>query len=330
MNKLILIPFLISSLVTAFLLPIWIEKCKKNKMLLEDMNKYGSPKNVATSGGLLVVAGFTLGVLFYVALSTFYFGGKDSSLEIFALFTTILILGIVGLIDDLWGWKTGGLSNTFRLGLAFVAAIPLMVINAGTHSMSFPIIGAVEFGILYPLVLIPLGIAGATTTYNFLAGFNGLEAGQGILIISFLSYVSYVSGSPWLAIVGLCMVSSLVVFFLFNRFPAKVFPGDILTYSVGALVAIMAILGNYEKIAVIVFMPYIFETGLKLRGKLNKYSFGIPDKTGNLKLPYKKIYSLNHLAILVLNKFGNANEKKVTYVIYSIQIVFIFLAFLAL
>jgi len=296
-------------------------------MLLEDMNKYGAPKNVATSGGLLVVAGFVLGVLFYVALSTFYFGGRDSSLEIFALLTTVLILGIVGLIDDLWGWKTGGLSNTFRLGLAFVAAIPLMVINAGTHFMSLPIVGAVEFGILYPLILIPLGIAGAATTYNFLAGFNGLEAGQGILIISFLSYVSYVSGSSWLAIVGMCMVFALAVFFLFNKFPAKIFPGDILTYSVGALIAIMAILGNYEKIAIIVFMPYILETGLKVRGKLNKYSFGIPDKEGNLKLPYNKIYSLNHLAILLLNKLGKANEQKVTYVIYGIQILFILLAY---
>jgi len=327
MNKLILIPFLISALVTSFLIPLWIEKCKKSKMLLEDMNKYGAPKNVATSGGLLVVAGFVLGVLFYVALSTFYFGGRDSSLEIFALLTTVLILGIVGLIDDLWGWKTGGLSNTFRLGLAFVAAIPLMVINAGTHFMSLPIVGAVEFGILYPLILIPLGIAGAATTYNFLAGFNGLEAGQGILIISFLSYVSYVSGSSWLAIVGMCMVFALAVFFLFNKFPAKIFPGDILTYSVGALIAIMAILGNYEKIAIIVFMPYILETGLKVRGKLNKYSFGIPDKEGNLKLPYNKIYSLNHLAILLLNKLGKANEQKVTYVIYGIQILFILLAY---
>lgn len=330
MNKLILIPLLISSLVTAFLIPLWIEKCKKNKMLLEDMNKYGSPKNVATSGGLLVIAGFVLGVLFYVATSTFYFGGTDYSLEIFALLTTILILGIVGLIDDLWGWKTGGLSNTFRLGLAFVAAIPLMVINAGTHSMSLPVVGSIEFGILYPLILIPLGIAGAATTYNFLAGFNGLEAGQGILIISFLSYVSYFSGSSWLAIVGLCMVFALAVFYVFNRFPAKIFPGDILTYSVGALIAIMAILGNYEKIAIIVFIPYILETGLKIRGKLNRYSFGIPDKEGNLKLPYEKIYSLNHLAIFMLNKFGKANERKVTYVIYSVQILFIFLAYLAL
>jgi hypothetical protein len=32
------------------------------------------------------------------------------------------------------------------------------------------------------------------------------------------------------------------------------------------LIACMAILGNFEKIAVFVFIPYIIETFLKLRG----------------------------------------------------------------
>jgi len=46
-----------------------------------------------------------------------------------------------------------------------------------------------------------------------------------------------------------------------------------MTYSIGALIASMAILGNFEKIAVFVFIPYILETVLKLRGRLKKYSF---------------------------------------------------------
>ena len=65
------------------------------------------------------------------------------------------------------------------------------------------------------------------------------------------------------------MVGALIGFYIYNKFPAKVFPGDILTYSVGALIAGMAILGNFEKIAVFVFIPYIIETILKSRGKLN-------------------------------------------------------------
>jgi UDP-N-acetylglucosamine--dolichyl-phosphate N-acetylglucosaminephosphotransferase len=294
------------------------------------MNKWGHPKNVASSGRVVVVMAFILGVLAYVALKTFLFGGTVNALEIFSLLCVILILGVIGLVDDLLGWSNGGLSRRFRTGLAFVAAIPLIVINAGEHMMSFPFLGMVDFGILYPLVLIPLGVAGASTTYNFLAGFNGLEAGQGILILSFLSYVAYVTGSPWLSVIGLCMVASLIAFYLFNKVPARVFPGDIMTYSVGALIACMAILGNFEKVAVVVFIPYILEVILKLRGGLKKHSFGIPDKAGNLKMPYEKVYGLEHFAILVLNKFGRATEKKVTYLIHIIQIVFILIAFFML
>lgn len=322
--------FVISFLLAVITFPKWISSCKKIGLTWEDMNKFDQPKNIASSGGIIVIMSFIIGVLTYIALKTFIFGGQTKSLEIFALLSVILILGIVGLTDDLLGWKNNGLSIRSRLLLSAVASIPLIVINAGTHSISLPFIGILDLGILYPLMIVPLAIVGVSTTYNFLAGFNGLEAGQGILILSFLSFVAYTTGSPWIAIVGLCMVAALIGFYFFNKFPAKVFPGDIMTYSIGALIAGMAILGNFEKIALIVFIPYIIEVILKLRGRLKKHSFGIPDKNGNLTLPYDKIYGLEHLAILILNKFGKATEKKVVYLIYAFQILFILIAFLML
>jgi UDP-N-acetylglucosamine--dolichyl-phosphate N-acetylglucosaminephosphotransferase len=214
--------------------------------------------------------------------------------------------------------------------LSLAASVPLVVINAGVHTMNVPFWGSIDFGIFYPLLLIPLGVVGVSTTYNFLAGFNGLEAGQGILILGFLSFVSYINGSPWLSIVGLCMVASLLVFYFFNKVPAKVFPGDIVTYAIGALIVGMSILGNFEKIAFVVFIPYMIEVLLKLRGGLKKHSFGIPDKNGYLKMPYDRVYGLEHMAILVLNKFGKATEKKVCYLIHVFQILFILIAFLML
>lgn len=330
MDWLLLISVLISFFLSVIILPSWIRKCKNVGLLWEDMNKFDRPKNVASSGGITVVMAFVLGVLSYVALKTFVFGGTVRALEIFSLLSVILILGIVGLTDDLLGWKHQGLPIRLRIILASMASIPLIVINAGTHIVNLPFVGVVNLGILYPLVLIPLGIAGATTTYNFLAGFNGLEAGQGILIVSFLSYVAFITGSPWLAIVGLCMVASLIGFYIYNKFPAKVFPGDIMTYAIGALIAGMAILGNFEKIAFVVFIPYFLEIILKLRGGLKKHSFGVPEKNGNLKMPYKKVYGLEHLAIKVLNKFGYATERKVTYLIHVFQLLFILIAFFML
>ena len=322
MESLLLISILIGFILTAAILPRWIRKCRKIDLLWEDMNKHGHPKNVASSGGIAVIGGFVIGVLSYIAIRTFVIQSPGVVLEIFALLSVILIFSIIGLTDDLLGWKHGGLSVKFRLFLAILASIPLIVINAGHHIVNIPFLGIQNIGLIYPLVLIPLGVAGVATTYNFLAGFNGLEAGQGIIILSFLSFVAYLTGSSWLALIGLIMVGCLVVFYFYNKFPARVFPGDTLTYSIGALIAIMAILGNFEKIALFIFIPYFIEIGLKLRGGLKKQSFAIPEKDGSLKLPYKKIYGLTHLSLLILKKFKKkVYERDVVYLIFIFQIV---------
>ena len=124
------------------------------------------------------------------------------------------------------------------------------------------------------------------------------------------------------------MVIPLFIFYFFNKVPAKVFPGDILTYSVGSLIAIMAILGGFEKIAVFVFIPFIIEIILKSRGGLKKQSFGLPQKDSSLKMPYPKVYGLTHLSILILSKFkSKVYEKEVVYLIFSFQILIIILAY---
>ncbi|MBC8435318.1 hypothetical protein H8D91_02340, partial [archaeon] len=177
MISILWISVLLSFFLSVTFMPFWIKKCNKVGLLWEDMNKFKHPQNVASSGGIIVVMAFLLGVLSYVAIKTFVFGNSGSSLEIFALLSVILILGLVGLTDDLLGWKHGGLHKRTRIGFALVASIPLVVIRAGTSSMNLPFFGSVNFGLLYPLLIIPLAVAFVTTTYNFLAGFNGLEAG---------------------------------------------------------------------------------------------------------------------------------------------------------
>lgn len=324
MEWMLVLPIIVSFLAVLFFMPLWINKCRKIGLVWEDMNKYKHPKKVASSGGIVVVLGFVLGVLSYIAFRTFFRIGNDVRLQIFSLLGVILLMAMIGLTDDLLGWKNGGLSRKFRLFLALIASIPLIVINAGNSVISIPFLGVINVGLIYPLVLIPLAVVGASTTFNFLAGFNGLEAGQGILILSFLSLIAYINDVAWLGFVGLIMVVCLIGFLIFNFNPAKIFPGDILTYSIGALIAGMAILGNFEKIALFVFIPYILEVGLKSRGKLKIHSFGIPDKNNGLKMPEKKIYGLTHFSMFVLGKFKKrVTESDVVYFIWLIQILFI-------
>jgi len=118
------------------------------------------------------------------------------------------------------------------------------------------------------------------------------------------------------------MVASLLVFYFYNKYPAKVFPGDILTYAIGSLIVSMSILGDFERVALFIFTPYIIETFLKLRGRLKKHSFARVNSDGSLEMPYNKIYSLTHLSLFILKKFKNkVYEKDVVYLIFIFQII---------
>jgi len=323
MENILILPILLSFFVTLFFTPIWIKRAKKVGLIWEDMNKKEHPKNVSGSGGLIVIFGFVLGVLSYIAIKTFVLKTNVTTIEIFTLISTILIAGIIGFVDDIFGWVHGGLSAKIRIILLFFAAIPLMVINAGESIMM-----GIEFGLLYPLFFIPLGIIGASTSFNFLGRFNGLEASQGILILSALAIVTYFTENSWLSLISLCMIVCLIAFYIFNKYPAKVFPGDVLTYSIGALIATIAILGNIEKIAVFFFIPYIIETGLTVRGKLKKQSFAKVNEEGGLEVPYEKFYSLTHISIYLLKKIkkdDKVHEREVVYLINLFQILIIVL-----
>ena len=323
MEIILFIPILLSFFITLLGLPVWIRKAKTINLMWEDMNKPEHPKNVAGSGGLITMFSFIFGVLSYIAIKTFILGTDITTIEIFSLTTTVLIAGIIGFVDDILGWHHGGMSARLRIILLFFAAIPLMVINAGESKVL-----GLEIGLFYALEIIPLGIIGASATYNFLAGYNGLESNQGILILSALALVTYFTGNSWLSIICLIMVACLLSFLIFNKYPAKVFPGDVLTYSVGSLIATIAILGNIEKIAVFFFIPYILEFFLKVRGGLKKESLAKVREDGGLKMPYEKFYSLTHISIYLLKKIkkdGKVYEKEVVYLINLFQITIIIL-----
>ena len=248
----------VSFLITYFIIPPWIKRAQKANLVGKDINK-SDKRKVAELGGLCVICGFLIASLLYVATRVFIYNTFLDKLHfIFAAITSILIAAGIGTIDDILGWKIG-LRQRHKLLLTFFIALPLMVVSAGTSIMTIPFLGRVDFGLLYPLLIIPIGIMGASNGFNILAGYNGLESGMGIIILTTLGVFSFINKANYVAFLALAMAAALFAFFLYNKYPAKIFPGDTLTYSTGALIAIIAILGNLEKFAVILFIPYFLE-----------------------------------------------------------------------
>ncbi|MEM2956102.1 MAG: hypothetical protein QW041_00795 [Candidatus Pacearchaeota archaeon] len=311
---------LISFLTTLIATPYLIRYLRRINLVVKDQNKENKPL-IPLSGGLAVMAGIFMGLMVYIFMKVFIYQDSSTLLYFFAAITTILLITFIGFIDDSIIKKnkeaSAGLKQWQKPFLTLIAAIPLMVINAGETTMSLPFFGPIEWGLVYPLVLVPLIVIVAANMVNLLAGFNGLEAGLGIVYIGMLGIFALYHQNYIAAILSLATFSALLAFLIFNWYPAKILPGDSLTYLLGAVLASIAILGNMEKAVMIIAIPFAIEFFLKARSKFKAQSYGYLENNKIKSLYGKKIYSLTH----IFTKTGKFTEKQI--VIYLIIIEFI-------
>lgn len=305
-----------SFLVTFAAMPTWIKRAFESGFTGKDVHK--REREVAELGGIVVILGTVVALLVYIALETFYFRG-ESLIFFLAAMATILIAALIGMTDDILGWRIG-LSQREKVLLTFFVPAPMVVINAGTSTMKFPILGGVELGLLYPFIIVPLGIIGATNGFNMLAGYNGLEAGLGVIILSALGFMALQVDAVPAVVIAVCFVGALLAFLYFNKYPSKIFPGDTLTYPLGAGIATVAILANIERFAAMLFFLYYLEFILKARGRFNPVWEASIQDDGSLAVS-KGWYTLPHVSITILRRLkGSAREYEAVSLILAFQL----------
>ncbi len=335
MMKVFIIEVIISFLSTYFLTSFFTKYFKQVGIVSTDVHKKSKPL-VPSSGGVPVCLGIVISLLFFIFTQVFFLNKKEEIVYVFSSLTSILLVMFAGFLDDIntRQVKVGkyiegkeGLKRWQRPLLTVPAAIPLMAIMAGYTTMSIPFIGSVNFGIYYPLIIVPIGVIGASNMINMLGGYNGLEGTLGLIYTTSLGIFSFIHGRYIVSAILLATSASLLAFLRYNWYPAKILPGDSLTYLLGAVVAVSAIIGNMEKAAVITMSPFLFQGVLKFysRIKLGRFAsdLGILRKDGTIKSKYKKIYSLTHIALRFVN-----TEKKVVIFLSCIQLFFSILPFL--
>ena len=274
------------------------------------MNKLGEVY-VAEAGGVSVVIGVAVGIFFYLFLKALL--GSSSHLpEIYATVAALVLSGYIGFIDDILGWKKG-LPQWLKPLLTLFLAIPFMTLTLLYSQYNpFPLPNW-----FYALILVPIGVVGASNALNMLAGYNGLEAGLATILLFFLGLKALFLGELWIAYLAFLGVASLLAFLLFNWYPARVFPGDSLPYAMGTYLAALAILGNLEIFAAAMFLLFYLEFLLKAGAKFRAENFGVPQPDGTLKPRYKKVYSVTHLFL----RFPGMTEKRLVMYILALQFV---------
>ncbi len=292
-------------------------------------------KLIPDMGGPGVITGFLAGIFIFIGLEVFALKNSTDLINILASLNTILIVTLIGIFDVLTSLmkqkeglgiferlKRRGIPSWFYFFIPLPAAIPLMAVNAGVTFMSLPFIGRVELGLIYPIVLVPLAVLCCSNATNFLAGFNGLEAGMGVVLHLSLGVFALMSNRLAAAALALVFAAALASFLRYNWYPGKVFPGD-LNYTIGAVAACVAVLGNMEKFAILCFAPWVIEAVLKAFSGFNAETFGVLQQDGTVKPRESKIRSLTH----VVMKAGRFTEKQVTTILIGLEVASCLVAF---
>lgn len=316
--KQLLVVLAVSFLATFWVTPKLIRKLSNSGIVGRDMNKTGFPK-VPEMGGLGVVAGFVAGVLIAIAFDTFHVIEVNLNLTyLLAGLSTILIMALIGIFDDLFLMR-----QSVKAMLPLLASLPLVAIKVGVTHMTFPLLGEVDFGILFPLFLIPLAITGASNATNMLAGFNGLEAGLGLVMTATVGIAAFVFGSVEAVIISFAMLGALLAFLRYNWYPAKILIGDVGTLTIGAVIAVSVIIGNLEKIGVILILPFFAELFLKARSEFKAQSWC--EVHGN-RLYCKKKNEIYGLGRLVMYLSNGVREPHLVLILIGVEVFFALIA----
>lgn len=312
--------FFISFLLALVVFPKAIPRLKRAGIVGKDLNKPGQPE-IAEMGGLVMVAGFSGGVIMSIAIETFFDQAVSLDLvAIFAILSTVLMIALIGIIDDLIF-----LPKSIKAITPIFASFPLVAIKAGHTVMNIPFVGTVDFGIFYPLLLVPVGITGAANAVNMLAGFNGLEVGMGIAAIGCLSIIAYFIGAMTSFVVLMSALGALLATLRYNWYPAKVLVGDVGTLSIGAVIASAVIIGNFELAGAIVIIPYFIDFLFKIANGFPSKGWGGVYKKGKLYCPPSGPVSLCQF-IMKLSK--GVSERTLTLILILIELSFGIIAIL--
>ena len=303
--------FLVSFTVSFAGFPIIIPRLKRAGIVGKNMNSE-SKEEIPEMGGLMIAAGFGAGIVTSIFLRTFFDLFLSVSLtSILAALSTILIVVIIGVFDDLIS-----ISQRVKAFLPAFAALPLMAIKEGYSMIRIPFLGIVNFGVFYPLVLVPLGITGAANAVNMLAGFNGLEVGMGVVAVGSLAIIAYLIGQTTALIILMAALGALVATLYYNWYPAKILVGDVGTLSIGAVIASSVIIGNYETAGVIITIPFVIDFLIKAKNHF-PYSFGVY-REGKLYCPDDGPVGL---AQLIMKVCGGISERNLVLVLMGVEAV---------
>ncbi len=215
--------------------------------------KEGTP----TMGGLLIVAVILL----------IYFFLKPPDAATFAPLAALAGVGLLGAFDDYLNAKTGeGIRARQKLiwltVVAFVAAYQIQQTYDIT-AIAVPFVGAVQIEPWLYVLFGAFAIIATSNGVNLTDGLDGLSGGT--VAIAFVAYMLIaLLNEPTqsnLALLCALVVGALLGFLWFNVHPAQIFIGDSGALSLGATLAVTALITGQILVLPLIGIIFVVETG---------------------------------------------------------------------
>lgn len=215
--------------------------------------KEGTP----TMGGLLIVL---------VVLAIYFILQREPDASTFAPIAALASVGLLGAFDDYLNARTGeGIRVRQKLiwltVVAFVAAYQIQQTYAIT-AIAVPFVGAVPIDPWIYVLFATFAIVATANGVNITDGLDGLSGGT--VAIAFVAYMLIAllntPNQANLALLCALIIGALLGFLWFNVHPAQIFIGDSGALSLGATLAVTALITGQILVLPLIGIIFVVET----------------------------------------------------------------------
>tara|TARA_B100000035_G_scaffold202461_1_gene173159 strand:- start:408 stop:1373 length:966 start_codon:yes stop_codon:yes gene_type:complete len=233
--------------------------------------KDGTP----TMGGLLIIGS--------VIFSSLLWGDFSNRFLLIALLC-LFLFALLGFLDDYKKVKeknSKGLSSwtkiSYQLLFASIISLALYFCIFESFELAYIVPFFKEVSLSLGLLFIPISIfiiVGSSNAVNLTDGLDGLAilpvilitAALGLIawaagntIVSEYLYIPYIDGTGELLVICGALIGAGIGFLWFNAYPAQIFMGDVGSLSMGAFIALIAIIVRHEIVFAVMAMVFIME-----------------------------------------------------------------------
>jgi phospho-N-acetylmuramoyl-pentapeptide-transferase len=226
------------------------------------LEKAGTP----TMGGILIVVPVLIitGILNLANLLGFNLIGRSILVPMAVMFS----FAILGVIDDYSTVASAsrGLPARVKFGVQLVLAITAtLVMSLGdfqfANTVAIPTIAEPIF--LSPFIFVPVAafiILALSNAINLTDGLDGLAGSTAAVAYVAYGVIAFLQGQIWLVAFVFTVVGAILAFLWYNAYPAELFMGEVGSSTLGATLAIVALMSGQWLLLPIIGFIFVAET----------------------------------------------------------------------